>query len=115
LKQHQQEVHIDTRDHKCGVCQENFTSRQMLQQHAAVHTGELDCPFCDKTFKWKHSLNDHIRAHNGIRPYECDLCEGSFIDNRALKTHSLKKHGIEIKGGISKNFGTARVISSAHR
>jgi hypothetical protein len=114
LKQHQQEVHTDTRDHKCSVCQERFKSRQLLQLHAAMHTGKLDCPLCDKTFKWKHSLDDHIRAHKGIRPYECDLCEASFIDNRALKTHTLKKHGIKIKGGISKNFGTARVKSSAN-
>ena len=69
-------MHIDTRDHKCGVCQENFTSRQMLQQHAAVHTGELDCPFCDKTFKWKHSLNDHIRAHNGNIPMQTVIHAG---------------------------------------
>lgn len=50
----------------------------------------------------------------GVRPYKCNFCLDDFIDNRALKKHTIKVHGEETKGGISKDLGL-EIIRTAHR
>ena len=112
LQRHKQNVHADTYDHKCDVCQKTFATLQRMRQHAQSHTGELDCPLCDKTFRWKHSLDEHIRAHKGIRPYKCDQCDADFVDNRSLKRHALKIHGMKIQGGIDEVYNRSRTKSN---
>jgi len=68
------------------------------------HTGELKCQKCGKQFARKLGLKQHLRAHDGIRAYKCQNCKADFLDNRQLKDHNLKVHGLKIKGGISKEF-----------
>ena len=50
----------------------------------------------------------------GIRPYKCGFCTADFIDNRALKKHSIKVHGQETKGGICKDLNL-ETIKTANR
>jgi hypothetical protein len=118
LIKHLKDMHADSKTLKCPVCPRTFSARIRLNEHKQMHTGELDCPYCDKTFKWKHSLRDHIRAHNGVRPYKCSYCEADFIDNSALKKHTVKAHNIEVQGGICKKILQStpfEVIKVAHR
>ena len=51
---------------------------------------------------------------SGIRPYKCKECDADFIDNRALKKHTLKVHGFETEGGICKELGL-EIIKTANR
>ena len=51
---------------------------------------------------------------SGIRPYKCKECDADFIDNRALKNHTLKIHGFETEGGICKELGL-EIIKTANR
>jgi len=112
MLQHQRYVHSESKEFKCSVCSMSFNCQVKLSAHTAQHTGELDCPICEKTFKWRHSLTEHMRAHEGVRAYKCSFCPDDFIDNRALKKHTIKVHGQETKGGISKDTDLTKAGSA---
>ena len=45
-----------------------------------------------------------VLRFTSLQDYKCTFCPSDFIDNCALKKHTLKIHGQETKGGISKDL-----------
>jgi len=106
-------VHLKLKQYVCNTCGKSFPNADQLCMHKKRHTGELTCPMCNKSFMKKQNFKEHLRAHQGIRPYKCTACDAGFIDNRALKKHALKVHGLVIKGGINKECDIGVVKTAA--
>lgn len=107
LKQHLKIVHKKLTEHKCGVCNEAFTTRNKLQSHRITHdpsvwndleTSHL-CHACGKTFNTSSKLRCHekrVHQHTpvvlGEKKHICEVCGLSFQFNKYLRKHTLK-HG----------------------
>merc|ERR1712136_488337 len=104
LAPHIQAVHIQKHLYCCKYCPKTFTTNKTRNSHEKRHTGDLDCKLCHKSFNSGTAFTQHMWAHQGIRPYVCTLCPETFVENRSLKKHALNKHGVLIKGGISKEI-----------
>ena len=53
-----------------------------------------DCKYsgCEKKFTKIWNLLDHVRMHEGIKPYECKLCNKTFTQKGNLKKHNIVQH-----------------------
>ena len=52
--------------HKCGVCQKQFSSGSNLYLHKSIHLAEkpFKCDDCDKGFTQKGNLKGHLQKHH---------------------------------------------------
>lgn len=46
---------------------------------------------CDKVFSKACNFLDHVRMHEGVKPYQCTLCDKEFVQKWNLRKH-FKKH-----------------------
>lgn len=75
LKRHISEVHSDTRQHQCTVCNKFFKSKLQLKSHKVAHEEKTHrCLMCDYTAARKSNLDAHVKAqHSGVQ-YKCEDC-----------------------------------------
>ena len=65
----------------------------------AVHLGERNhqCKQCDETFRYIENLHLHTKkVHEGIK-FKCNQCGKELFNNRGLKRHLLKSHGVVLE------------------
>ena len=65
----------------------------------AVHLGERShqCKQCDETFRYIENLHLHTKkVHEGIK-FKCNQCGKELFNNRGLKRHLLKSHGVVLE------------------
>ncbi|XP_076470192.1 uncharacterized protein LOC143300427 [Babylonia areolata] len=47
------------------------------------------CPQCDKVLTCQYDLMKHVnRSHTTDRPYKCDICKRSFVEQKDLSLHN---------------------------
>uniref|UniRef100_A0A915BBL1 C2H2-type domain-containing protein n=1 Tax=Parascaris univalens TaxID=6257 RepID=A0A915BBL1_PARUN len=51
------------------------------------------CPSCNKIYKSKKDLQDHIIIHHERR-YECERCTRTFVSEKRMHAHQMKKHSV---------------------
>ena len=103
-------VKIHTSLQMCGYCNETFSSKADIQEHAKLSTVQTcspckrkfcteedlkkhlnnthTCDKCGKIFRTPSQLKKHKEAHLGMRPHVCFLCKKGFKSADGLKGHA---------------------------
>ena len=96
-KEYYRKVHINSSHTKennkmCNYCGERFWDKTTFQAHVNRHTGfrPFECDVCQKTFLVKNHLTTHSKLHT--LPFKCNVCEKGFIYSAHLKDHIRKVH-----------------------
>lgn len=87
-------LHNNPKQFQCHVCLKYLSSSSSLKVHVKTHTSEkaFKCEHCSLAFNQKVHLNDHILSHHTtMRPFNCQLCNKTYVSKSVLKKH-LKKH-----------------------
>ncbi|XP_041369061.1 zinc finger protein 37 homolog [Gigantopelta aegis] len=80
---------------QCDQCGKNFSSIDSLSHHQrGLHSNikPYSCEECGQFFNFHHSYKLHMRKHRGERPYQCDLCDKSYLTGTHLKAHKQAIH-----------------------
>ena len=119
LKHYIKTVHEKNKKHKCEMCHEAFSLKNVLTNHIKiVHEGqrsfskkqnlsnqkkEVDmkiktfkCKDCDKSFSCKKNVESHERlVHGVIKPsqrYTCNECKTSYEQKEQIESHINSVH-----------------------
>lgn len=91
-------MHNNQRDHSCTMCSLSFFTSSHLKAHLKVHLKETsyicEVPGCGKEFIHSSSFKKHKDFHNGIKKFQCNICERKFSQACHLREH-LKIHSNE--------------------
>ena len=72
----------------CGKEVKNSLARHIQQAHDRKH----ECEQCGKRFARRLALNDHKNVHTGARPYICEQCGLTYINNSNRYQHIKRVH-----------------------
>lgn len=64
-----------------------------MTEHERIHRNErpYECHICQKTFIQNGSLLNHLKIHADVREYKCKICEKGFNQVATLQKH-VKSH-----------------------
>jgi len=107
LKCHIRHKHFASLQQKnfvCDVCQNAFSTRQILRRHRAVHSSERPfvCKYCNKSFKLDYRMKEHEKRHEKTctggtaseqKAFSCDECGKCFSNHKALAVHN-RRHSV---------------------
>ncbi|CAK1587533.1 unnamed protein product [Parnassius mnemosyne] len=95
LHLHKRSVHMQERNHECGICHSRFFSKYCLSRHMVIHTGDkkFKCEVCGKAYARKKNLREHTRSHN-VEQVSCSVCGRTFCDHATLMIHMNTIHSV---------------------
>ncbi|CAL8141555.1 unnamed protein product [Orchesella dallaii] len=77
----------------CTLCDKSFKFGFSLKRHMAMHGApKFMCEHCDKLYKTKELLKRHKVVHSGKRPYNCKICNKSFMRQDDVQRHVKTVH-----------------------
>ncbi|XP_019769615.2 gastrula zinc finger protein XlCGF26.1 [Dendroctonus ponderosae] len=98
IRSHRLIVHTDSSKWKyiCEICTKPFPIKSNYDSHMRRHMGDkkFACHLCEKKFTTKCDLQRHTRSHSDVREHQCSYCDKEYKDERVLKVHMAKLHGI---------------------
>ncbi|XP_041349548.1 zinc finger protein 665-like isoform X1 [Gigantopelta aegis] len=88
--------HSGLRPFVCLQCGQTFTERSSMVTHKKLHLGpnayRYECNICGRRFAKASTLVRHKRTHTGEKPFTCNICQKSYVNQYTLKTHMAKVH-----------------------
>lgn len=71
----------------------DFKQSSTLTEHERIHRNErpFECHICQRTFIQNGSLLNHLKIHTDSRQYKCKICEKGFNQVSTLQKH-VKSH-----------------------
>lgn len=83
-----------TKNYFCDYdgCRKAFTRPSLLTEHQhTVHQGikRFQCDLCNRSFSKKSHLERHIHAHSDDKPLKCSYCQKGFTTGQQLKRHEI--------------------------
>lgn len=95
--QHNRNVHLKVRHHKCGYCNAKFNCNRARNKHMESEHGikikEVNkerrhiCSECGMRFFAKRDLDKHFVKHTGLKEYLCEYCQKAFGRKNTLREH----------------------------
>uniref|UniRef100_A0A0R3RQH8 Zinc finger protein n=1 Tax=Elaeophora elaphi TaxID=1147741 RepID=A0A0R3RQH8_9BILA len=67
------------------------------------------CPICGKIYGSSKDLQDHVMAHHE-RKYECEKCARTFVSEKRMRAHELKKHSAHATNFVKENNGERKLF-----
>ena len=93
--------------------QVKLKKERLEKEFEKTKDGKFKCPYtdiCNHVAKYRHNLKTHIRfVHTGDRPFACDICGQSFVQQGDCKRHMLTHP--EMKG-VQCNYCRIRIPES---
>ncbi|XP_050302277.1 histone H4 transcription factor-like [Anthonomus grandis grandis] len=78
------------RSYQCSQCLKLFSVERLLSDHMRSHINQYKCNLCDMTSPKPSMLAKHYRyRHMSVRPFNCHICNKSFVTKSNLNTHLL--------------------------
>lgn len=96
--ENQKETDTKTKTWVCKFCPSETTSKAHMHRHIKeIHQGikKFQCHICDRCFGNSWNLKHHVMIHTGEKPHACEICGKRFIQPVTLKTH-MKMHQKEV-------------------
>ncbi|XP_046907292.1 zinc finger protein 236-like isoform X2 [Hypomesus transpacificus] len=98
LQRHHREHQANDKPHRCDQCPQTFNVEFNLTLHKSTHTtSNPTCPVCQKRFSRVASLKSHIMLHEKEENLICTECGDEFILQSQLSLH-LEEHRKELAG-----------------
>ncbi|XP_045076477.1 zinc finger protein 236-like, partial [Coregonus clupeaformis] len=98
LQRHQRDHEANDKPHRCDQCSQTFNVEFNLTLHKSTHaTSDPTCPVCHKKFSRVASLKSHIMLHEKEENLICTECGDEFILHSQLVLH-LEEHRKELSG-----------------
>uniref|UniRef100_A0A915PN93 C2H2-type domain-containing protein n=1 Tax=Setaria digitata TaxID=48799 RepID=A0A915PN93_9BILA len=67
------------------------------------------CPICGRIYGSNKDLQDHVTAYHE-RKYECEKCARTFVSEKRMRAHELKKHSAQTSSFVKGNNGGERKL-----
>ena len=88
-------------DYRCpeAFCRYSHRRSERVRRHYKIHCpGQYQCKLCDRRFNQRGSCMNHIRTHDDKYKFKCpeDDCDAKFANQRYLKRHAMKEHGLDL-------------------
>ena len=96
MKSHMIIAHTNEKHLQCDKCEFRTNTKGNLIRHMVRHSDDpmagrkRVCQICQKAFFTNQELKQHILIHGGIKPYKCNLCNGSFSNFSGHRQHMMK-------------------------
>ncbi|KAF2879547.1 hypothetical protein ILUMI_26631 [Ignelater luminosus] len=98
--------HDQSKGYQCAFCKYTTNIRTVIKLH--INTYHLrkfmyTCKLCGKGFNDNVIYKEHQNIHEGIRPFQCIVCNKDFPFSSYLTTHQIRNHTVTIDGIIGTN------------
>ena len=102
--------HSGLRPFVCLECGQIFTERSSMVTHKKLHLGpdayKYECNLCGRKFAKASTLVRHKQTHTGEKPFACNICQKSYVNQYTLKTHVATVHCKGYANSKLSNYAT---------
>lgn len=98
--------HDQSKGYQCPFCKYVASIRRVIKVH--INTYHLrkfiyTCKLCGKGFNARVLYEEHSNVHEGIKPFQCVVCQKDFQFSSYLTSHQIRTHRVTIDGIIGAN------------